>query len=93
MDLELLMEFSFGLIITVAVIMSVGSIILLRPVFKHLGEFLESKVDERRNLGRVRPEQFELLLDSVEGMEARLDAIEQRQAFTDRLLEARIREP
>lgn len=86
MDLELIIEFTFGLIITIAVITSVGGIILLRPVSRHLGSFLEAKVQERRGLERTGLESLEQALRALESMEDRLAAVEKRQEFTEKLL-------
>lgn len=86
MDIELLVELVFGLVITLSVILSVGGIVLLYPVSKHLGHYLQAKAEERRALGARSPEELDRLFETTEALRRSLAELEERQAFTERLL-------
>ena len=72
----------FSLLMTVVI----GGIILLRPLSKHLGQYFEAKANERKALGQRAPEDWDRLFATLEGLAARMDSMEERQDFTERLL-------
>ena len=45
--------------------------------------YLEAKADERKGLGGISQEDWERLFGSLEGLGSRLDALEERQDFTE----------
>ena len=85
------------MIITVILTLTVGGVILLKPIAKNIGNLLEAMAKERTEpqlgaeLGHLR--------DLLETMSARLDLLEDRQDFTEALLQnpekrkARLPEP
>jgi hypothetical protein len=73
-------------LITLIAAVSVVSIILLRPVSKHLGQYFEAKAEERRALGGRAPEEWDRLFSALETLTQRLEALEERQDFTEKLL-------
>lgn len=87
MDLELLVVFGFTFLTTVAVLLAVGGIILLKPLSRHLGEYLAAKARERGSLPGQSPEDMERLLSLMEGVTDRLERLEERQEFTEKLLQ------
>jgi hypothetical protein len=86
MDLNLLVGLVFSLLITLSVVAGVAGVILLKPVSRHLGEFLEAKAEERRALGGRGLEEMRRLFETLERLEGRMELLEERQDFTERLL-------
>ena len=87
MDIELLVVFGFTFLTTLVVLFTIGGIILLRPVSKHLGQWLAAKAEAGQALRGRSPEEFERMLGLMEGVVDRLDRLEERQEFTERLLQ------
>jgi hypothetical protein len=79
------LEFIAPMIITVVLILTVGGVILLKPISKHLGALLEAMAYERSNPPQLDA-QFDRLHDALETMSGRLSLLEERQDFTDALL-------
>lgn len=63
-------------IVGVVLFLTMGGVILMRPVTKRLGQFLEVLIDERR--GRLESSLQTETRRSVELLEDRLAAVEQR---------------
>jgi hypothetical protein len=93
MDIDLLMGLTASVALTLVVAVSVVSMVLLRPVSKHLGRYFEAKAEERRALGGRPPEDWDRLFDALETMAGRLDSLEERQEFTEKLLTSPRRRP
>jgi len=91
MPIEALAGMVFAFLMTVTLALSIGGVILLKPLMRHLGNYLEAKSDERKGLGGVSPEDWERLFMSLETLGNKLEALEERQDFTEKLL-ARPRE-
>lgn len=71
------------MIATVVLILTVGGVLVLRPIAKRVADLLEVYARERQrglegDVGQLR--------DILETMNARLQLLEERQDFTDRLL-------
>ena len=69
-----------------------AAVILLRPIFKRLGIYLEVLAEERRrNLNQSPAERIDLarLTSTLDALDQRLSRIEDRQEFTDKLLAER----
>ena len=76
-------EFIAPMIMTIVLILTVGGVMVLRPIAKRIGDLLELYVKDRReglegDVSQVR--------DLLETMNARLHLMEERQDFTERLL-------
>jgi len=82
------------LVLGVIFIVTVGGVILLRPLMKKLGDFLEVLAAERRAslsekpVDRVEAARIVTLLEQVD---QRLSHLEDRAEFTDKLLAERPR--
>ena len=85
-DMDMVIALAFSFLMTVVVVLTIGGIILLRPVSKHLGQYLEAKANERKALGQRAPEDWDRLFATLEGLATRMDTLEERQDFTERLL-------
>lgn len=73
-----------GVIVSVVFFLVVGLVILLAPIAKRLGSYLEVLIEERRaGLGTDADAGARKL---VEGLERRIASIEDRLEFTERLL-------
>jgi hypothetical protein len=86
MEIEALVGMAFAFLMTVTLIVSVGAVILLKPLMRNLGNFLEAKAEEKRLLGSRSPEDWDRLFGTLEGLGDRLKALEERQDFTEKLL-------
>jgi len=86
MELEALAGMAFAFLMTVTLVITIGGVILLKPLMRNLGNYLEAKADERKGLGGISQEDWDRLFGSLEGLGSRLDALEERQDFTEKLL-------
>lgn len=71
------------MIVAVVLILTVGGVTLLRPIARRVGELLEIMARDKQSglendVGHMR--------DLMETMNARLQLLEERQDFTERLL-------
>ena len=85
-DMDMVIALAFSFLITVVVVLTIGGIILLRPISKHLGQYLEAKANERKALGARAPEDWDRLFEALDGMADRMTRLEERQEFTENLL-------
>lgn len=79
--------------IPIVLFLTVGGVLILRPITTRLGALLEAMAEEKS--ARVSEDAYRLR-EEVETLRARLKLLEDRQDFTDGLLEAgrpRGREP
>jgi hypothetical protein len=75
---------------------TVGAVLLLRPIAKKLGTYLEVLAEERRRQLNEKPidrADTARLTTAIEALESRLALLEQNQDFTNRLLADRTAEP
>ena len=79
-------EFIAPLIMSVVLILTVGGVVVLRPVMNRLVELLEVMARAKGNPGLQDDSHVRDLLESING---RMSLLEDRQDFTDRLLESR----
>ena len=86
MPIEALAGMVFAFLMTVTLVLSIGGVILLKPLMRHLGNYLEAKADERRGLNGRSPEDWDRLFLSLESLGERMEALEERQDFTEKLL-------
>jgi hypothetical protein len=78
-------EFIAPLIMSVVLILTVGGVLILRPIARHLGTLLEAMTREKLDGGRGQD--LVHIRELMETMNQRLQLMEERQEFTDRLLE------
>ena len=73
------------MIVAVVFFITVGGVMVLRPIAKRIGDLLEIYARDKQSglEGEVRQ-----VHDLVETLSARLQLLEERQDFTDRLLSA-----
>ena len=77
------------MVMSVVLIVVVGAVVLLRPISKRLGTYLEVLAEERRRDFASKPASAvdtARIANVLEAMEQRMSRIEERQEFTDRLL-------
>ena len=86
MEIEALAGMAFAFLMTVTLVVTIGAVVLLKPLMRNLGNFLEAKAEERKGLGGRSQEDWDRLFNSLEGLGSRLDALEERQDFTEKLL-------
>jgi hypothetical protein len=86
MEIEALAGMAFAFLMTVTLALTIGGVILLRPLMRNLGNFLEAKAEERKGISDGTAEDWERLLSGLDSLDKRLQAIEDRQDFTEKLL-------
>ncbi len=81
------MEFIAPMVVAITLILTVGGVILFRPLVRRLGDLLEIISKQRRGeLENPKLERVETLLENVS---SRLALVEERVDFTDALLASR----
>jgi hypothetical protein len=86
MELEALVGMAFAFLMTVTLVITIGGVILLKPLMRNLGNYLEAKAGERKLPESRTPADWDRLLSGLEAMDKRLEAMEERQDFTEKLL-------
>ncbi|HUP90443.1 MAG TPA: hypothetical protein VM100_13885 [Longimicrobiales bacterium] len=84
------------MIVMVTGIITAGLVLILRPISKRLGVYLEVLADQHRrelNISPMDRTETARIAQLVENVDARLERIEERQDFTDRLLAERKEAP
>lgn len=76
-------EFIAPMVLGVVMFLTIGGVLVLRPIATRLGSLLEVMARERAALP---PEELRHLRDSMETINQRLSLMEERQDFTERLL-------
>lgn len=78
------METIAPMIVAVVLILTVGGVVLLRPLSKRLGDLLEVMAEEKRNpaLG----DNLHRVQEQLDMVASRLSLLEERQDFQERLL-------
>jgi hypothetical protein len=76
-------EFMAPMVVSVVLILTVGGVLVLRPIAKRVSDLLELYARDRQSglesdVGHMR--------DLLETMNARLQLLEERQEFTERLI-------
>ena len=81
------------MVMAVVLFVVTGGVILLRPISKRLGAYLEMLTEERRRGVQQAPETDPRLLSALDNLDRRLARLEERQDFTDALLRGRDQQP
>ena len=76
-------EFIAPMIVSVVLVLTVGGVVLLRPVTKRLGALLDVMVQEKSRSSRTDDRR---LLETIDTLNDRLSLLEERQDFTERLI-------
>lgn len=76
-------EFIAPMIVSIVLILTVGGVVLLRPLARRLGALLDVMVLEKSKTSSV---QDRSIADAIDTMNDRLSLLEERQDFTERLI-------
>jgi len=76
-------EFVAPMIVSIVLILTVGGVVLLRPLVRRLGALLDVMVLEKSRTSSVEDRS---VADSIDTMNDRLSLLEERQDFTERLI-------
>lgn len=76
-----------GMLFSLLMVLVVGGLILLFPIARRLGKFLEIRIDERMEWDTLPKEAFDELMDVVEELQTEVARLGERQKFVERLLE------
>lgn len=80
------------MIVAVTLILTTGGVVLLRPLAKRLGAFLDQATQEKLRGSNPRQAQTEeRVLQLLEAMDARMGRLEERVNFTEAVLLSRPR--
>lgn len=71
------------MIVAIVLFITVGGVLVLRPISKRVGDLLEAMAREKRS---GLENDVSQMRDLLETMNARLQLMEERQDFTERLL-------
>ncbi|UCC74483.1 MAG: hypothetical protein JSV86_07995 [Gemmatimonadota bacterium] len=74
-------------------ILCTAGIIILRPLTKRLGDLMEARNRERQEQAQLGPQELARITDVVSRLADRIETLEERQDFTDRLLDSLERPP
>ncbi len=77
------------MIMSIVLFLTVGGVLVLRPISKHLGAYLEALT--RQQLEPGNREELHQIREALDTMNQRLHLMEERQDFSERLLEERSR--
>jgi len=77
------------MLVAIVMFLTIGGVLVLRPIAKHLGAYLEALT--RQQLDPGRREDLGHIRDSLDNLSQRLSLLEERQDFAERLLESRER--
>lgn len=86
MDRELMLILAFSFLTTLVLAVSIGAVILLKPIANNLGQYFKSKAEQGRLPSGPVEEDWNRLLDTLDALDGRLSSIEERQEFTEKLL-------
>lgn len=78
-------EFIAPMVISIVLFVTIGGVLVLRPIAKRLGDLIELYAQDRLAESGVHSE-VRQIRDLLETMSARLELIEERQDFTERLI-------
>ncbi|MCG8469912.1 MAG: hypothetical protein MJB57_17175 [Gemmatimonadetes bacterium] len=81
------MEVIAPMVVLVTLIVTVGAVRLFRPLTKRMGDLLELRMKQAR--GEIEDPQAQRMEALLETISSRLSLLEERQDFTDSLLQSR----
>ena len=76
-----------GMLFSLLMVLVIGGLILLFPISRRLGKFLEIRIDERMEWDTLPKEAFNELMGVVEELQNEVQRLSDRQQFIERLLE------
>ena len=76
-----------GMVFSLLTVLVIGGLILLFPISRRLGKFLEVRIDERMEWDTLPRETLDELREVVEELQSEMTRIAERQRFVERLLE------
>jgi hypothetical protein len=77
-----------GMLFSLLVVLAIGGFILLFPISRRLGKFLEIRIDERMEWNTLPGEMLNELRDVVEELQSEVARLGERQKFVERLLDS-----
>lgn len=76
-------EYVVSMVVPVVFILTVGGVLVLRPITKRLGILLEAMAQEK---ARMTSDELGRLREATNALHDRLSLIEERQDYTERLI-------
>ena len=78
-----------GMAFTLILAAMVGGFVLLFPVSRRLGKFLENRLQDKKGTPALPPAEFEALQETVKSLESQLRRVGERQEFLEKLLSSK----
>jgi len=78
-----------GMAFTLILAAMVGGFVLLFPVSRRLGKFLENKLEDKKGTPALPPAEFKALQETVKSLESQLHRVGERQEFLEKLLSSK----
>ena len=76
-----------GMLFSLLMVLVIGGLILLFPISRRLGKFLELRIDERMEWDTLPRETLDELREIVGELQSEVTRLADRQRFVERLLE------
>lgn len=76
-----------GMLFSLLMVLVIGGLVLLFPISRRLGKFLEIRIDERMEWDTLPKDAFNELMGVVEELQNEVERLSERQQFVERLLE------
>lgn len=77
-----------GMLFVLIMVAMIGGVVLLLPISRRLGKYLEQRLDAGRGAG-ADPAKLGEVKDLILSLQAQIDRVAERQEFTERLLAER----
>lgn len=78
-----------GMIFVLLIILMIGGMVLLFPLTRQLGRYLENRLREGEAPSRTDDAELAALRDAIRALEAEVASLADRQAFAESLLDSR----
>lgn len=76
------------MLVMIVLTLTVGGVLILRPIAKRVGDLLDVMIREKQVPGPGASGEVTRIREILESLDARLSLMEERQDFTDSLLDA-----
>lgn len=84
-------EFVAPMVTAITLFLSIAGVLIFRPLTKRLGDLIE--ITSQKRQGQVQSEEIARMTDLMGHISDRLERLEERQDFTERILQSLERSP
>lgn len=76
------------MVVMIVLTLTIGGVLILRPIAKRVGDLLDVMIREKQGPRAGALNELSRIREIMESLDARLSLMEERQDFTDSLLDA-----